>query len=239
MAAPTLSDFQQSSWNGRSSVNEATTSATWSAGDVLVAVGATEDNATVSMGTPTATGLTFSSVQTTNTNNNTKCYIWTATAGSGGSGAVTSVNGGTSNALRGLAVFVYSGSDGIGNSALMASTSTTNATVSLTRAGNNSAVIVVMGDWTPVNDTTVTTNPSTGGTVRIIQFTTGAANLYVGSWADEGAAGTTGYGIGSYTATPTWIGAVVEIKGSAGGGAAFIPAANKPIQQAVKRASYH
>lgn len=216
MAAPTLSDFQTANFTD-TATTETTASVTWSAGDVVVVVGVTEDNG-VTLAVPAVTGLTFTQVTVTNTASNCKVYIWSATAAGSGSGAITSTNSSQGGNGRGIAAFVFSGSDGVGASALMAATTTTNPTQALTRTQANSAVIVAMGDWAPVNDTTVTTNPSTGGTVRVIQFDTGQYAAYVGSWADEGAIGTTSYGIGDYTATPQWIGAVVEIKGTAGGG---------------------
>lgn len=217
MAAPTLSDFKSSNFGDTTSGStaEATPSITWSAGDWIVVIGISEDNVTT-LGVPTATGLTFSQVNATNTGSNCKVYCWSAQAAGGGSGAVSSTPGG-GTVMVGIAAFVYSGSDGVGNTALMASTSTTNAVQSLTRAQNNSAVIVGMGDWNAVNDVAVTANPSTGGTVRVIARDSGGthATMYVGSWSDEGAAGATSYGIGSYTATPKWIGLVVEVKGTA------------------------
>jgi hypothetical protein len=214
MAAPPLADFQQSTWTDLASgTNEVTPTITWGAGDVIVVVGATEDNG-VTLAVPTASGLTFTELVSTNTASNGKVYIWTATAAGSGTQAVSAAPTGTGGAhMRGIAAYVWSGSGGIGASALMASTGTTDAVQSLTRTQANSAVIVVMADWAAINDTAVTANPSAGGTVRIIAHTANGT-LYTASWADEGAAGTTSYGIGSYTATAKWIGAVVEVLGT-------------------------
>lgn len=215
-----------------------TASASWTTGDFITIVGETEDNG-VTLSVPTG-GPTVTQANVTNTGSNGKCYLWTGTAGSSGSGTFSSTPSGSGGPwMVGLAVYVWSGSDGLGNTALMASTSTTNAVQSLTRVGANSAVIAAMVDWNAVNDVAVTTNPSSGGTVRVIARDTGGthATMYTASWADEGAAGTTSYGIGSYTATPKWIGLVAEIKGTAGGGAAFLAAANQRLTQAVNRAS--
>lgn len=193
---------------------EVTASVSWGAGDLVIVVGVTEDNTIITLGTPTASGLTFSSVTLTNTANNCKCYCWQATAATAGSGAISSVvtTDGSDHAA-GITVFSISGSSGIGNTALLASTTTTNATVSLTRGSPNSGVILAFGDWSAVNDTAVATSPSSAGTVDIIVNSSGRYTAYVAHWTDQGATGSTSYGIGSYTATPKWIGLVVEIKG--------------------------
>ena len=214
MAAPTVQDFQISTWAGQDTNNEATPAITWLSGDVVIVVGATEDNTTATLNTPTATGLTFSLVLATNTANNCKIYVWSATAGANGSQAVAATRADANSKMRGIAAYVYRGSDGVGNTGTIVSDATTNAVISLVRAGDNSAVVVIMGDWTPVNDTAVTANPSSGGTVRGIVNSAGAT-LYSASWTDQGAAGTSSYGIGSYTATPLWAGIAVEIKGTA------------------------
>lgn len=217
MTAPTLQDFQISTWAGQDTNDEVTPTVTWLSGDVVIVVGATEDNATAQLNTPTATGLTFSLVLATNTINNCKLYVWSATAGSSSSSAITATRADANSKMRGIAAYVYRGSSGVGNTGTIVGDATTNAVISLVRGSDNSAVVVIMGDWTPVNDTTVTANPSSGGTVRGIVNSAGAT-LYTASWTDQGAAGTSSYGIGSYTATPKWAGIAVEIKGSAAAG---------------------
>lgn len=228
--APTLSDYQQSTWTDVTSGNEVTPTVTWSAGDVIVVVGSTESFLTAVLLTPTASGLTFSLVTETSTDSNTNNYVWSATAGSSGSGAITSVADGSSSCpggfrvcQRGIAAFVYRGSDGVGNTNSIVDSATTNTVISLVRSGDSSAVVVVMGDWNTVDDTSATANPVSGGTVADLNGgaagnlarVAGSATQYVASWTDQGAAGTTSYGIGSYTATPKWAGIVVEVLGVA------------------------
>ena len=62
MAAPTLNSTTSSTYTDASSASE-TVVISWSAGDVIVVLGATEDS-TRTLNTPTATGLTFSSIAT-------------------------------------------------------------------------------------------------------------------------------------------------------------------------------
>jgi hypothetical protein len=213
MAAPTLSDYQQSTWTDQTAGNEVTPTVTWSAGDLIVVLGATEDNAGVQLDVPTATGLTFTQLIATNTVSNTKCYVWTATAGSSGSGAITAnrLDGGTK--ARGIAAFVYSGSDGTGNTGTIVDSAA--FVVSLVRASANSAVLVVLGDWNAVNDTAVTSEPVAGATQRVAAFATGAT-FFVLNWTDQGNAGTTSYGFtDAGHGTVLMAGIAVEIKGTA------------------------
>lgn len=228
MSAPPLSDFQTSNVTDVVDADEITASLTWPAGAFIVLLGLTADNDGLTLNLPTVlSGLTFTLITSTATPLNGKVYLWTATAAGSGSGVITSHESDGVAGMRALIAFAFTGSDGLGATALMASTSTTNATQALTRSGNNSAVIAAMVDWNAINDVGVATNPA-GGTVRVIgRDAVGAqSTMYVGSWPDEGAAGTTSYGIGSYTATPKWIGLVVEVLGSGGGGADTLWAAS-------------
>lgn len=193
MPEPTLADYQESTFTD-TATNDVSGSATWSAGDVIVVLGMTADNADT-LGTPTAAGLTFAAVSGTPTNTNSACkgYAWTATAGSGGSGAVTSAG---SAASKGISVFVFSGSNGIGGTAFSASLGST-TTQSLTRTGTNSHVVQIWGDWNAVNDTTVTWTPS-GQTQQVADFHSGSATYFGASWGDQGASGTTSYGFSGF-----------------------------------------
>src|ERR1700754_2924821 len=111
--APTLVDYQQSNWTDISGSSEVTPAITWQAGDRILVLGLTADN-TMTFGVPTATGLPFSELGSTNTGNQTKGYAWGATAGSGGSSAVTATAAAGGSGARGIAALVYRGSDGFG-----------------------------------------------------------------------------------------------------------------------------
>ena len=214
--APTLADYDQSDWTVRAPGSEVTGSVTWQTGDILVVVGSTE-NSTFLLGTPTATGLTFSLITSAGTTGlDAPAYIWSATAGSNGSGAITvPLTGETNSGARGASVFVYRGSDGLGNTGTI--TGSTAKVISLTRGSANSGVVVVLGDWNAVNDTSVTSSPS-GGTQRVAQYVAGAVTNFVFNWGDQGATGTTSYGITDHTGTVDMTGIVVEIKGTAATG---------------------
>jgi hypothetical protein len=241
MAAPTLSAYSNSPVSAQAT--KTTGSVSWTIGDTVLLLGGLDDNSgTFSAPSTTGTGLTFAAISgfPTNVASNTKLYAWSATASASSSGTMSS---NTDSSGRGavLAVLVYSGSDGLGNNAKSAAADTTDPyTVSLTRAGNNSAVAMIASDWNAISDAANDPSPSTGSTERIADnagFISGLATFYLSTWADEGTAGTTSYGITGVAGCKMLI-AAIEVKGSAGGGAAFIAAKNTPIQQAVKRASY-
>lgn len=211
MAAPTLADYQESNYTD-TGTNEVSASATWSAGDLIIVLGMTADN-TTTMGTPTATGLTFAAVSGSPTTTTISCkgYAWTATAGSSGSGAITSVK--SVSLSGGLSVFVFSSTDGIGGTAFSATLGAT-TTQSLTRTGTNSHVVQIWGDWNANNDTTVTWTPS-GQTERVADYHSGKATYFAASWGDQGASGATSYGFSGF-AGGDMTAMTLEILGTAG-----------------------
>ena len=94
----------------------------------------------------------------------------------------------------------------------------------------------VWGDWNAVNDAVVTWTPS-GQTQRVAQFVSGSATFFVANWGDQGATGTTSYGFSGY-AGGDMTAITIEVKGTSGGGPAFIASENAPILQAVHRSNY-
>jgi len=210
--AVTFSDTKASTWAARASSPETTASLTWSAGDLVIVVGATEDS-TVTLSTPTATGLTFTLV-TSYTGGGCNVYIWKATAASSGSGAISSTY--TNSRAVGLRAYAISGHNGTGATGAGRAAAGV-LTRSLTRTGANSGVVGVLGEFNATNDTAVTASPATNGTVDDAAFTSGAATLYSARWTDQGTAGATSYGIGSFSGTADMSIAVVEILAAAGG----------------------
>lgn len=211
MPAPTLTDYQQSTWSDAVGTSEVTSTLTWADGAYIVILGASSDNALYQIDTPTAPGLTFLPVAgtPTNTNSNCKLYAWDATAVGAGSGVVTAtVVGGAGG--RGIAAFVFNGSGGLRNTAIATGLGGT-TTQSLIRGSNNSAVLQVWGDWDAVNDVAVSWTPAEF-TERVAQFVSGQATFFVASWTDQGAAGTTSYGFTAGGATATCA-LTLEIKG--------------------------
>ena len=211
--APTLSNFQSSNW-GDITNSETTGTLSWSSGNVIVVMGVSEDSGR-QINVPTATGLSFSLVLALNDGNgdsDTAVYLWSATAGSNGSSTVSAThNPSSSSSLVGIAAYAFSGSSGLGNTGTI--DGSTAKVVSLTRANNNSAVITAMGDWAAVNDTSVNSSPA-GGTVRQAVNDPTHGSAFLVDWGDQGASGTTSYGITDHTGTVDMSGIAVEVKGA-------------------------
>lgn len=210
MAAPTLLDYATSDWTDSSTTVETTDDLDWSAaGDVIVVLGATEDNG-LAMATPTGTGITLAALSglPTNSANSTKVYGWSATAAGDGNTVLTSTNG--ASGARGIAAWAYTGSTGLGTPVTNVGTG---ITVSVTVA-QDSSVVMVLADWSASADVTVDTVPA-GGTIRQAHQVSGLATFLVVEWSAQ-AAGTRSYGVANWAGTGTVSKAAVEVKGTAG-----------------------
>jgi hypothetical protein len=233
MSAPTIAAYSNSSATDTGGTfEEVTGSVNWTNGDLVIVLGVIEDNGAKPLNTPTAsgTGLTFSAISgfPSNVASACKIYGWQATASATSSGTITCTRGAGSGDRGVIAVWVLSGHNGIGNVAVSSATDTSNPyTVSLTRAGNNSAVLLVAGDWNATSDTTTGPSPATGGSQRLGNngglFST-IYNGYVMEWADEGASGTTSYGVSMDVAGGIFTLGAVEVKAAAVSGSTFTPA---------------
>lgn len=213
MPEPTLT-YAAATFTDDETLTNVTGSLSWEAGDIVVVFGATADGGTT-LGTPTATGLTFSSLATAGGSSNTQIYLWSATAGSSGSGAITSTANNQIN-RAGIGAFVVHGSDGLGTPVTV--TGSTAKTISVTRTQANSAVACLLADWNAVNDATTDPTPA-GGTERTeVPGDAATWAVYLYSWGDQGATGTTSYGVTNHTGTVKMSGIAVEIKGTTGGG---------------------
>lgn len=224
--APTLDSYAAST-SFTSGTDRSTASVSWTDGANVLVGGVTEDNAILIQSTviggspqlPTATGLTFAAVANspTTTGSKTKAYWWNAIASGAGSSVIT-CHLSNSGSFGGIGVWVFSGSDGIGTAGMQQARpgSTTAPNVSLTRSGDNSFVLGSLGDWSAVNDTTVTGSPATNYQQRHAQNVGGAATLFLLQWGDQGAAGTTSYGVTGAGSSSNWTATAVEVLGSAG-----------------------
>jgi hypothetical protein len=218
--APSVADYKASNWGDQVATAEVTGTLTWSAGDTILVVGATE-NGTTLLETPTATGLTFSLIVAVNVNDNSDCatYAWAATAGSSGSSVITAGPGaGAGSNMRGIGAYAYTGSTGIGAWNIMDDSRQSlggPSTIGLTRSYANSAIVNVMGDWNAINDTAVTPTPA-GGILRQASWFTGAATFFLSDWGDQGAIGTSDYGLTDHSGSYDMSGIAIEIQGMAG-----------------------
>jgi hypothetical protein len=206
MTAPTLTSYAESSAAIAASPR-VTASLSWNAGDTIFVIGITETSGNT-LGTPTASGLSFSLVDSDNTVSNCQAYLWTATAGSAGSDTISATQNASFSAV--LQAWAFNG-QGIGaRTEILASSASTH---NLTRVFPDSAVIFAVGDWNALSDVTVTWSPSSGVTQRHATEISAHATYFTADWGGQGAAGTTAYGFTDLTGTPRFTGYVVEVRG--------------------------
>lgn len=144
MAAPTLVSYTEvASW-ATGGATKATASVSWNSGDILVVIAGAENNANT-LGTPTATGLTFTIKQSFASGTTCSSMLATATAGSTSSATVNVAYGTTGGSPHwGFGVWVWRSSTGEGNSIEQHTTTKTKA---LTITSPNSAVMCGVFDF--------------------------------------------------------------------------------------------
>jgi hypothetical protein len=205
ITAPTFISATASSFTD-TALTETTASVSWNSGDVVLVLGVTEDSGRT-FSTPTATGLTFALVDSQSVANDCGLYLWSATAGSTSSAAVSaSTNGGSQ--YSGIVVQVWRGCGGLGTPVKAAGANT--QTISLTRVSANSCVAFISGDWNAISASGASASPS--GTVD----TSGGNASYgyvVTHYGSQGATGTTSYGVSGWTGTLDAAKIAVEVKG--------------------------
>lgn len=190
-----------------SSGTETITGLSWLAGQTVVVMGMTEDNANSGINLPTVAGLTFAPMpgSPTNTASSCKGYVWSAVAGSSGSGSIvaTATGGGVGHVIEGWVLPV---GVALGTPVL---TIGTGKTLALTRVGQDSLILFLAGDYSANSDTTVTADP-VGGTQRIAEQFANYA-VFAFDWSATGAPGTTNYGVGNASGTGVWTKLALEI----------------------------
>jgi hypothetical protein len=189
-----------------------TTSApvTVAAGDWLVVVGMTPDS-TVSLGTPSGGGLTYTLRQEVNVSSRTRVYAWTAPAPSGQSFSPSITRGGN-DFMWGFTCARFSGCSGIG---ITGQTNAVNVapSLSVTTTGTNSTLVVADADWVPVDGSgrvwrtpSGSTGITTGGAGELNYFTDPSNYTgYIGYHASTGAPGSKTVGQSSPTGQTTSI----------------------------------
>jgi hypothetical protein len=177
---------------------------------VLVAVGATSDNGVtlaVSGGS-----LTWTQRQVVSVASNCWVSVWTATATSSTSFAVTFTRTGATSVFYGGNVLTFRGSAGVGASAKTNSTGA--PSLSLTTTAASSAIIVANADWNAVDGASRTWRTGAGTLSEVSYFRDSAQyTLYAGYHADAGAAGSKTLGLTAPTGQKYAI-VAVEVQGS-------------------------
>lgn len=201
-------------------------SLTWAAGDLIVVIAATGDQAaTINTPTAPATINTLTSIAGPVTTASS-CWgrAWVGVANGAGSGVITATEAGTSTDW-GMIAWQVTGTttEGVGNVAAPAASTAAPQVASLVRSKDHSAVFELIADWGAgvggVGTVPSPRNWTAGFTEREAFGLSGIYNVYAADWADEGTAGTTSYGINVTGSGQNYTRIAVEILGatSAGG----------------------
>lgn len=192
MAAPTLVGVRDAGSWSESTSPRVTPAFDAQAGDVLVAVGATETRS-ITLTTPTNTGgaLTWTLRQSiTGGNSTAPAYLWTATVDTDRTGMTVSVTrSGTGNI--GLAVLQFRGSDGLGASAKSGTASVSGVpSLAITTTTDGSALVCFNADWNATAGAR-TYRSVNGGPVEDVYAGTAGLDYIVEAfhYPDAGAAG--------------------------------------------------
>lgn len=181
-------------------------SVSWLTGDVIVVIVLDELNATI--GLPTATGLTFVQQQAASVAGACAVKSAAVTAPSGGSSAVSAT---ISTGDAGMGVWVWRGSDGLGNSTEQ---HTTAKTKSLTPVDTHSAYCWTVGDFNADNATGVLLPTPT--TTQEASQVAAHYSIYSGNLDDEATGAATLFGISGAMTTGPYTICVQEILGTGG-----------------------
>lgn len=213
MAAPTLVSYTETAaWN-TAGASKSTASIAWNTGDILVFLGASEGNDTI--GVPTATGLTFTSVILNIVANTCGTRLAVATAGGTSSGAVSATwtTGGSAGTHWGFGVWVWRSSVGVGNNIEQHTATKTKA---LTLTGLNSAVVVGVFDFNA--DAAGSGTPAVSNTRQAAQDATHMTRLVFDNIDYSTSGSSWGQTGGGATGPFSIVG--IEIQNDGGGGAA-------------------
>lgn len=215
---PTFVSENETAWNSVTSP-KTTASIAVNNGDVLVAYSVCEGQGGTDVVAISGGGLTWTLAQSVSVNSYTLVYMWTTTATSTTSFAVTFTHTGNTLLWYGGDVLVFRDSNGIGASN-KTNIASGGPSLALTTTANNSAIVCVSGDWT-ASDGAVRTwrtinsiTPTAGNNLEQSYFRDAAHyTIYGGYWSDVGTAGSKTTGISSPSAQKYSI-ISIEVKGN-------------------------
>lgn len=212
MAAPTFVAEHETTWNSETPNPRVTAAFNALAGDLLVCIGMSEDQA-YPLATPTNTqgALTWTLRQSVVVSAYSTCYVWTAPVDANKTGMTVSVSR-TSNGYHGINVLHFRDTAGVGASAKANASGA--PSVGLTTGAADSAVVVAVADWNAVSGASRTWR--TVGTAATEQSyeANGHYTLYAAYHANAGAAGAKTAGLSAPTGQKYAI-IAVEILGAA------------------------
>jgi hypothetical protein len=211
MAAPTLVSYTEVDWTS-AVTSQTTASISWNNGDVLAFVGGCEGVSTIALPTTTGTGLSFLSQQVNSTAGTCSTRLAACVATATSSGTINSTSSGA-GLVWGFGVWVWRGSQGIGNSSEQ---HTATKTVNMTpAAGADCGVVWGAFDFSAGASPAATPTPT--HTRQAVQI--GASySIVVADIADQISAGAVSYGLTVTGTTGPYSIIVLEIKAGAASG---------------------
>ncbi len=219
MAAPTFVAQYATAFNSSASPKTAMSAVSISSGDVLVGVGAHENEKGSALAITEDGASSWIVVQGNQLTDFCETRGWTYTASANESLTVTFIK---SVDYFGGNVIRFSGSSGVGASAISSSTSGS-PSVAITTTQDNSAIVVIVADWNAVSGTqTFTSNGGAGSPTNLTGYAGDGAHygVAIAYYPDAGTAGSKTVGM-SAPAGQKWTIIAIEVKGSASGNASI------------------
>lgn len=207
------------------------TSVSWQTGDVVIAMGGTEDatNNTWVAPTTAGTGLSFTLQQSKTVTSSCGAGCFACVASANGSGTFSWQSPRTSgSAVRfANAYYVFRGSAGVGLSSVGEGSG---RTLALTPSGADGSIVWGVFDWsassvqtaTPTASSHTTTTPGPQASPQAAVGSGASYTYYIEELDDQTSAGATSYGIGGTGTGPFSI-IAIEVKASGGGGTTVKP----------------
>lgn len=213
MGAPTLISYTETVWNTAPVGNLTLVIPAYNTSDVVVAIAGAEgpDTLTVSGGT----GLTWNTQKSNTTAGTCGTLLTAAVAASSQTNQTISLATNNNVNHRGFAVWVWRGSQGVGNSSEQ---HTTTKTVAMTPTAAHCGVTWGTFDFSA--GSTPGTNTPTPTNIRQAANDGTHYDFYVADITDQASGGATSYGITGGNGTGPYSIVVLEIKA---GASAFIP----------------
>lgn len=222
VTAPTFVAQYATVFNSSTSPKTAMSAVSINTGDVLIGVGAHENDQGAALNITENGSASWVAAQASTLYSYCETRGWSYTATASESLTVTFTK---SSAFFGGNVVRFSGTDGVGASAINNGSSGT-PSVSITTTQANSAIVVIATDWNASTGTQTFTSSGGAGSPTALTGYVGDNNHYgvaIAYYADAGAVGSKTVGMSDPT-NQKWVIIAVEVKGTVSGGSPAISA---------------
>lgn len=214
-----VAEYEGSSWI--TATTPKTVAPDTTVGDHLLVLGA-DSNEANHLSTPTGNSLTYTLEESSEVAAHCPTYLWSAVDAAGGTGWTLSVTAPPAGTPWGFTVLRFADADGFGASNNNAGSGT--STLNITTVRDNSAIVVIVADWVPVDGVDRVWLPVEGLAPdvineyeRVYMFDSGDYTIYVAYYPDAGTAGLKTVGLSAPLGQEYAI-LALEIKGIVGSG---------------------